>query len=66
MVEKISPRAGRELGTARSVGHGLTHWATGTPGRLRQLLESRLRQQTATEKSQTHVERDILVPWVRI
>ena len=30
-VEKISPRAGLELGTARSVGQRLTHWATGAP-----------------------------------
>ena len=28
-VEKISPRAGLELGTARSVGQRLTHCATG-------------------------------------
>ena len=28
-IEKISPRAGLELGTARSVGHRLTHSATG-------------------------------------
>ena len=26
MVEKISPRAELEPGTARSVGHRLTHW----------------------------------------
>ena len=31
MVEKISPRAGLEPGTARSVGQRLTHFATGTP-----------------------------------
>ena len=30
-VEKISPRAGIELGKARSVGQNLTHWATGAP-----------------------------------
>ena len=30
-VEKISPRAGIELGTARSVGQRLTHLATGAP-----------------------------------
>ena len=35
-------------------------------GRLRQLSEPRLRQQVGIEKSQTHVERDILVQWVRI
>ena len=35
-------------------------------GRLRQLLEPRLRQQAGIEKSQTPVERDILVQWVRI
>ena len=35
-------------------------------GRLRQLLEPRLRQQAEIEKSQTPVERDILVRWVRI
>ena len=29
MVEKILPRAGIELGTARSVGQRLTHLATG-------------------------------------
>ena len=29
MVEKISPRAGLELGTTRSVGQRLTHCATG-------------------------------------
>ena len=34
-------------------------------GRLRQLSEPRLRQQTGIEKSQTPVERDILVQWVR-
>ena len=34
-------------------------------GRLRQLLEPRLRQQAETEKSQTPVERDIHVQWVR-
>ena len=34
-------------------------------GRLRQLSEPRLRQQAGTEKSQTPVERDILVQWVR-
>ena len=34
-------------------------------GRLRQLLEPRLRQQAGIEKSQTPVERDILVQWVR-
>ena len=31
MVEKISPRAGIELVTARSVGQRLTHCATGGP-----------------------------------
>ena len=30
-VEKISPQAGLELGTARSVGHHLTHYGTGAP-----------------------------------
>ena len=34
-------------------------------GRLRQLLEPRLRQQAGIEKSQTPVERDILVQGVR-
>ena len=34
-------------------------------GRLRQLSEPRLRQQAGIEKSQTPVERDILVQWVR-
>ena len=34
-------------------------------GRLRQLSEPRLRQQARIEKSQTPVERDILVQWVR-
>ena len=34
--------------------------------RLRQLSEPRLRQQAGIEKSQTPVERDILVQWVRI
>ena len=29
MVEKILPRAGLELGTARTVGQGLSHLATG-------------------------------------
>ena len=31
MVEKISPRAGLEPGTARSVGQRFTHFVTGTP-----------------------------------
>ena len=35
-------------------------------GRLRQLSEPRLRQQAGIKKSQTPVERDILVQWVRI
>ena len=30
-VEKILSGAGIELGTARSVGQRLTHWATGAP-----------------------------------
>ena len=30
-VKKISPRAGLELGTARSVGQRLTHRTTGAP-----------------------------------
>ena len=34
-------------------------------GRLRQLSEPRLRQQAGIEKSQTPVQRDILVQWVR-
>ena len=34
-------------------------------GRLRQLSEPRLRKQARIEKSQTLVERDILVQWVR-
>ena len=34
-------------------------------GRLRQLSEPRLRQQAGIEKSQTPVERDVLVQWVR-
>ena len=34
-------------------------------GRLRQLSDPRLRQQAGIEKSQTPVERDILVQWVR-
>ena len=34
-------------------------------GRLRQLSEPRLRQQARIEKSQTPVDRDILVKWVR-
>ena len=34
-------------------------------GRLRQLSEPRLRQQAGIEESQTPVERDILVKWVR-
>ena len=34
-------------------------------GRFRQLSEPRLRQQAEIEKSQTPVERDILVQWVR-
>ena len=34
-------------------------------GRLRELSEPRLRQQAGIEKSQTPVERDILVQWVR-
>ena len=33
--------------------------------RLRQLSESRLRQQAGIEQSQTPVERDILIQWVR-
>ena len=33
--------------------------------RLRQLSEPRLRQQAGIEKSQTPVERDILIQWVR-
>ena len=35
-------------------------------GRLRQLSEPRLRKQAGIEKSQTSVERDILVQWLRI
>ena len=35
-------------------------------GRLRQLLQPRLIQQAGIEKSQTPVERDILIQWVRI
>ena len=35
-------------------------------GRLRQLSEPRLRKQAEIEKSQTPVERDILVQWLRI
>ena len=35
-------------------------------GKLRQLSKPRLRQQAGMEKSQTPVERDILVQWVRI
>ena len=35
-------------------------------GRLRQLSEPRLRQQAGIEKSQTPVERDTLVQWVRV
>ena len=31
MLEKISPRAGRELGTSRYVGQRLTHCANGAP-----------------------------------
>ena len=34
-------------------------------GRLRQLSEPMLRQQAGIEKSQTPIERDILVQWVR-
>ena len=34
-------------------------------GRLRQLSKPRLRQLAGIEKSQTPVERDILVQWVR-
>ena len=34
-------------------------------GRLRELSEPRLGQQAGTEKTQTPVERDILVQWVR-
>ena len=34
-------------------------------GRLRQLLEPRLRQQAGIEKCKIPVERDILVQWVR-
>ena len=34
-------------------------------GSLRQLSEPRLRPQAGIEKSQTPVERDILVQWVR-
>ena len=34
-------------------------------GRLRQVSEPRLRQQARIEKSQTPVERDILIQWVR-
>ena len=30
-IDKISPRVGLELGTARSVGQCLTHRATGAP-----------------------------------
>ena len=33
--------------------------------RLRQLSEPRLRQQAGKEKSQTPVERDIFIQWVR-
>ena len=33
--------------------------------RLRQLSEPKLRQQAGIEKSQTPVERDILIQWVR-
>ena len=35
-------------------------------GRLRQLSNPRLRQQAGIEKSQSPVEKDILVQWVRI
>ena len=35
MVEKISPRAGSELGTAGSVGQRLIDLATGNPNRQR-------------------------------
>ena len=34
-------------------------------GRLRQLSEPGLRQQAGIEKSQTPVERDIFIQWVR-
>ena len=34
-------------------------------GSLRQLLEPRLSQEAGIEKSQTPVEKDILVQWVR-
>ena len=34
-------------------------------GRLRQLSEPRLRQKAEIEKSQTHVERELHVQWVR-
>ena len=34
-------------------------------GKLRQISEPRLRLQAGIEKSQTPVERDILVQWVR-
>ena len=34
-VEKISPQAGLELGTAGSVGHRLTNRVTGAPLRIR-------------------------------
>ena len=34
-VEKISPRAGHELGTARSASQRLAHRATGVPRRGR-------------------------------
>ena len=46
--------------------NGLYEWAIlNNIGRLRQLSEPRLRQQAGIEKSQTPVERDILVQWVR-
>ena len=35
MVEKVSPWAGIEPRTARSVGQRLTHWATGAPSTKR-------------------------------
>ena len=38
MVEKISPRAGLELETARSVGKRLIHLATGAPVNLGKTL----------------------------
>ena len=62
-VGKISPRAGLEPGTARSVGQHLTHSATGAPFALQKILMNKAPLLWETEQEDKRGAIEVVFPY---